>query len=117
MNPVFIFKVATSAFFVAVGLVNAVIGFRELRLTATKLSIQQKIVKSLKVGLLFAACVFFILIAFFVFLRKDFILEIDAKTMFSVIGCLFIPCLIVITIGIFVQINYLELLIHSGKKK
>jgi hypothetical protein len=43
-------------------------------------------------------------------------LEIDIQPALSIFICVLIPCWIVITTGVFVQISYLQMLIHSKKK-
>ena len=111
------FKVLASIFFVAIGVASAIIGFRGLKLTASKLSILRKIGKSIKVGLLFTICIFSFMGAIFIWFWSDYLLEIGTQTIFSILVCVLIPCWIVITTGVFVQINYLEFLIHYGRKE
>lgn len=115
MNP--FTKIPFIILVVAIGTITAFIGLRELKLLDKKLTLFQKIKKSLTCGLMFSISIF----AFISALPSSFGnasgLYLDVNTIFFFFSCIFIPCLIVITIGMFIHISYLEFLVHSGKKE
>ncbi len=113
---ILVYKLTTFLFLISVGVVLAVMGIREFRLTATKLSSLKKIGKSMKIGLLFTVSIFSFFCTIYLFILWDSLLEIDIQPALSIFICVLIPCWIVITTGVFVQISYLQMLIHSKKK-
>ncbi len=111
------FKVLALAFFIFTGSLTAFLGFRELKPSGTKLTVFQKMRKAFKVSLMFNVCIFSFLAVLPVSSWSDITLRIDVIALSSFLVLIFIPSLVVITVGIFVQLTYLEFLIHTGKKK
>ena len=115
MNP--ITKILSIIVVVAVGTITALIGFRELKLPDKKLTFFQKVKKSLTSGLMFSIRIFALFSALPISFGNVSSLYLDVNTIFLFFSCIFISCLIVVTIGMFIQISYLEFLVHSGKKE
>ncbi|HNE05004.1 MAG TPA: hypothetical protein PLT08_10835 [Anaerolineales bacterium] len=102
---------------VGVGSIATLIGFRRLRLSDENLTVFQKMKKSIAAGFMFSVAILSFFSAIPIFLRSNIHLDFDVNKIFPLFSCIFIPCLIIISIGVFIQISYLEFLIHSGKKK
>lgn len=114
MNP--FTKTLSILFAVAVGTITALIGFRELKLPDKKLTFSQKIKRSLTSGFMFSISIFALISALPISFGNVSSLYLDINTIFLFFSCIFISCLIVVTVGMFIQISYLEFLISSGKK-
>ena len=115
MNP--FTRVLLIILVIAVGLVTALIGFRALKLCDKKLTVFQKIKKSFTCGFMFSISIFAFFSAIPISLWNDSHLNLDINTTLSFFFLMFMPCVIIVTIGMFIQISYLEFLVHSGKKE